>query len=110
MGDAERRLILLRRRPGLEAKSDEFLEYCLDNASATFREYTNRHKDPGEDVDMIVCELAAHYAYYEGVENVASATDGTMSRSFFEGIPPAIRQRMNGWRLVGGLYDATDEP
>lgn len=108
--DTRRRIALLMARPGLEGRKDEFLEYCVRNAEETFLEYTNRHNDPGEKADMVICELASHYAYYEGVENVSSATDGSMSRSFFEGIPPAICQRMNSWRLIGGLYNATDEP
>lgn len=107
---ADRRLTILRHRSGLDGRSDEWLEDCVENATAAFLEYTNRQTDPGEKADRVICDLAAHFAYYEGVDTVASASDGSMSRSFYDGIPPIIRQRMQSWRLVPGLYDAADEP
>ena len=104
-----RRLARLRRRPALDTKSDDFLLLCLEESADFFLDYTNRSKDPGEPVDNLICELATLKAQTEGVENMASASEGGISRSYFPDIPPFFKNRLNNWRLIRGLQSATDD-
>lgn len=99
-----RRLTLLKRRPHLLTKSDDFLELCIEDATALFLEYTNRTTDPGEEVDGLICELASFKAENSGTEYLKKAKDGEIEREYIEGgIPPMLRNRMNGWRKIAGL-------
>lgn len=99
-----RRLTLLKRRPHLLTKSDDFLSLCIEDATALFLEYTNRTTDPGEEVDGLICELASFKAENCGTEYLKRAKDGEIAREYIEGgIPPMLYSRMNGWRKIAGL-------
>lgn len=99
-----RRLTIIRRKPTLSNKSDDFLTLCLEESQAQFLDYTNRDEDPGEDVDFLIVELATYKANAEGVENVKKAKDGDIEREFFDAIPPMLKNRLNNWRLFRGLH------
>ena len=101
--DNTRRLVRLKRRPTLADRNDDFLLMELEDAIDFFREYTHMNTDPGEEVDNIVCDLALFAINQEGVENVQSASEGEVSRSYYEGIPPMLVHRMNGYRRIVGL-------
>ena len=101
--DDTRRLARLKRRPTLAGKDDDYLLLCIEDAGDFFREYTHLSADPGEEVDNIVCDLALFAINQEGVENVQSASEGEVSRSYYEGIPPMLVHRMNGYRRIVGL-------
>ena len=103
-----RRLALMRRRPALSSKTDDFLLLCVEEATDFFMDYTNRTVDPGPDADRLICEIATLKANAEGAENVSSASDGGISRSWYGEIPPLWRNRLNNWRLIRGLQRATD--
>lgn len=102
-----RRLAILKRRPSLSNKTDDFLTLCLEESIAFFIEYTNRFTDPGKDVDMLIVELATMKANAEGVENTKKAKDGEIERENFDVLPPMLKNRLNNWRLIRGLQYAT---
>lgn len=105
--DTTRRLAILKRRPSLSNKTDDFLTLCLEESRAFFLEYTNRDTDPGESVDLLLVELATYKANAEGVENVKKAKDGEIERENFDALPPMLKNRLNNWRLIRGLHYAT---
>lgn len=102
-----RRLAIIKRKPTLANKTDDFLTLCLEESIALFLDYTNRETDPGTDVDMLIVELATYKANAEGVENVKKAKDGEIEREFFDTVPPMLKNRLNNWRLIRGLHYAT---
>ena len=104
--DDLRRLSILKRRPALSEKTDDYLLLCLEDARTFFLDYTNRDEDPGLKVDNLVCEIASLKANSEGAENVQQAADGGrggISRTFYADIPPFLLNRLKNWRLMRGL-------
>ena len=101
--DDTRRLMRLKRRPTLADRSDDFLMLAVEDSVDFFREYTHTQADPGEEIDGLICDLAVYRIEQEGVENVQSASEGEVSRSYYEGIPPMLVHRLNGYRRIIGL-------
>lgn len=106
--DTTRRLPLIKRKPTLSTKTDDFLTLCLEEARAFFLDFTNRSEDPGVDIDFLIVEIATFKANAEGVEHTKKAKDGEIEREFYDAIPPMLLNRLRNWRLIRGLQRATD--
>ena len=100
--DILRRIERMQLRPVLRAKAPEYIRVCVEDATAYFKEYTHS-EDIGEDLDPIICELAALEAGAEGAENTKHIKDGEIEREYFEDVPPGLRRRLNSYRRVQGL-------
>jgi len=103
--DTTRRLMRLKKRPTMAGRSDDYLEMMLEDALEFFREYTHGYanSDLGSEIDGLICEIAVFNINQEGVENVSSASEGAMSRSYFDSVPPMLARRLNKYRRVLGL-------
>lgn len=93
----------LKRRPTLADKNDDYLLLTVEEAVEFFLDYTHRVKDPGAQIDNLICEMAVLRINAEGAENVQAATIGDISTTWYSTIPPMIVPRLNRWRLMVGL-------
>ena len=103
MNDLSRRLARLKKRTNMASMTDDNLELHIEDATSFFLEYTNRTVDLGESIDALICEMAAMRAETQGMTNMASASEGGISRSMGESIPLAVRSRLDRYRLIPGI-------
>lgn len=91
------RLAQLRARPQYVQLSDDLLETKLEEALQDFLVYTNRTKDPGEEVDSLIIEMAAIKLNMLGAEGSSSMSEQGMSRTW-DSLPISLRALLDNKR------------
>ena len=89
-------------------KQDTLLELLLDDAQEVVLDIIGRDKLP---VGLISVQVEIAVAAYnkQGAEGESSRSEGGISRSFIDGLPTEIKQRLLNYpRKVGVIY-AADE-
>ncbi len=89
-------------------KQDTLLELLLDDAQEVVLDIIGRDKLP---VGLISAQVELATAAYnkQGAEGESSRSEGGISRSFIDGLPAEIKQRLLNYpRKVGVIY-AADE-
>lgn len=100
----------LKLRLGItDEKQDALLELLLDDAQVLVLDVIGRDELPARLVSVQV-EIAVAAYNKQGAEGESSRSEGGISRSFIDGLPTEIKQRLLNYpRKVGVIY-ASDGP